>query len=204
MNLSQLAIQKALNNEWQEAISLNIQIINEEPENIDALNRLGQALIKLQKFCEAKEVLYKIISIDPLNPIARRNLDKIQAIIQNGNRACIDNQPIHSFSFIEEPGKSRVISLIRVAENSTLSILQSCLELEIQVRSKSICFYFQKSYIGRLPDDLSRRLIWLIERNNKYKAYIKSVEKNKVRVFMKEIKCSPKNKNHISFISVEK
>jgi len=41
----------------------------------------------------------------------------------------------------------------------------------------------------------------LHERDNQYQAYIKSVEKNKVKVFLREIKCSSKNKDVVSFTS---
>ena len=60
-------------------------------------------------------------------------------------------------------------------------------------------FYFQKKYIGRLPDDIAHRIIWLHGRDNKYRAYIKSVEKNMVKVFLREIKCSNRNKDIQSF-----
>lgn len=199
MNLSQLAIQRALENNWQEAVDLNQQILADKPNNIDALNRLAQAYIQIGNCQNAKTCLELIFEIDPQNPIAKRNLQKINHFKKNNVLNCQCNS-IRNFSFIEEPGKSKTISLIQVGENNILISLQSCSELDMQVKSKTISYYYQKHYVGRLPDDVARRLIWLIERNNRYKSYLKSIEKNHVRIFIKEIKCSPKNKNYNSFL----
>jgi len=199
MNLSQLAIQKALDNQWQDAIEFNLLILAEDENNVDALNRLAQAYIQIGEYCEAKSVLQTLLGLDKYNPIALRNLEKVKCFSQNHN-SITHNSP-RPFSFIEEPGKTKVVSLIRIGERAVLASLQSCLELDIQIRQKTISFYYQRKYVGRLPDDIAHRLIWLHERDNQYQAYIKSVEKNKVKVFLREIKCSSKNKDVVSFTS---
>jgi len=197
MTLSSLAIQKALNNQWQEAAEVNEQILVEEPQNIDALNRLAQAYIHLGEFDKAKDIYLQVLKLDRLNPIAKRNLLKLKLLSKNGQ--CISQSPSKPFNFIEEPGKTKIIPLVRLGERSTLSGLQPCLELDLHIRSQSICLYYSKKYVGRLPDDIARRLIWLSKRNNKYAAFIKSIEKNKLCIFIKEVKRSPLNKNYYSF-----
>jgi tetratricopeptide (TPR) repeat protein len=199
MNLSQLAIQKALNCEWRKAVQLNEEILVNNPQNIDALNRLAQAYMQLGKFSKSKKIVQNILILDKFNPIAKRNLEKIN----NFSKNCQDftnTTMTKPFNFIEEPGKTRVVSLVRIGERSVLSFLQSCLELDMQIRQKTISFYYQKKYIGRLPDDIAHRIIWLHKRNNKYQSFIKSIEKNRVRVFIREVRCSPKNKNNVSFV----
>jgi len=199
MNLATIAIQKALANQWQEAIELNLQILAQDDNNIDALNRLAQAYIQTGNHCEALRILQNILALDKYNPIASRNLEKIKCISTNNT---FTNHPITKpFSFIEEPGRTKVISLVRTGERNVLAGLQSCIELDMQIRQKTVSFYYQKKYIGRLPDDVAHRLIWLHSRDNKYQAYIKSVDKSKVKVFLREIKCSRRNKDIISFIS---
>lgn len=194
--LSQLAIQKALNNEWQEAVVINEQILAEDPENIDALNRLAQAYLQLGKFKNAKTVYQQVLELDRFNPIAKRNIIKLQEFKENSH---IPATKIIPFNFIEEPGKTKIVNLVRLGERSILSVLQCGVELEFDVRVKNIYLYYDKKYVGKLPDDISKRLIWLYKRDNKYSACVKSIEKNKVSVFIKEIKCSSKNRNFSCF-----
>lgn len=197
MSLTQLAIQKAINNEWQEAIGLNEQILAENPEDIDALNRIAQAYFNLCQPEKAQKRYSQVLKFDPYNPIAKRNLEKIKNFINNKNTKT--SSLITHFNFIEEPGKTKVISLVRIGEKKVLSQIQTCTELELNIRSQCISLYSQKDYIGRLPDDIAKKLIWLYKRNNRYKAYVKSIEKDKVLVFIKEIKQSSINKDHASF-----
>lgn len=198
MNLANTAIQKALDNQWQEAIELNLQILSEDNVNIGALNRLAQAYIQIGDHCQAQQTLKIILQLDKYNPIALRNLEKVKCISENPDS--INHPTPKPFSFIEEPGKTKVVSLTRLGERTVLASLQSCLELDMQIRLKTISFYYQNKYVGRLPDDIAHRLIWLYDRANRYQAYIKSVEKNKVKVFIREIKCSSKNKDIVSFV----
>jgi hypothetical protein len=202
MELAALAIQKALHNEWEEAASLNEAILLEEPTNIDALNRLAQAYIQLGKYRPATTLYQQVIKLDHFNPIACRNLIKLKNIKKNGS-----NTPLiiaKNVNFIEEPGKTKVLSLVRLGEKAVLTTLEPCLELEMRIRLQTISLYYQNKYIGRLPDDIAKRLIWLHKRDNKYAAYIRSIDKNRVTVFIKETKCSLKNKNYYSFVNLEK
>lgn len=198
MNLSNQAIQKAINNQWKDAIEINQQILLEDPQNIDALNRLAQAYFNLCKLKQSKKFYYQVLKIDSYNPIAKRNLDKINNLLKNKQTKTpsLSSQ----FDFIEEPGKTKIVSLVSPGERSVLSLLRPCTKLDLNVRKKTISLYYQEKYVGRLPDDIAKRIIWLHQRSNKYEAFAKSIGKNKLTVFLKEIKQSPKNKNHASFI----
>ncbi|MGI5827483.1 MAG: tetratricopeptide repeat protein [Patescibacteria group bacterium] len=202
MTLSALAIQKALNTEWEEAVTLNEQILAEDPQNIDALNRLAQAYIHLKELEKANDIYQQVLRIDPFNPIAQRNIVKLKTLSAKG--LTLEITPTKPFNFIEEPGKTKIISLVRLGERLVLSSLQPCLALDLHVRSQAVCLYYKKSYVGRLPDDIGKRLIWLCKRDNKYAAFVKSVEKDRVSVFIKETKRSSKNKNYHSFTNSDK
>jgi tetratricopeptide (TPR) repeat protein len=197
MNLSSLAIQKAINNEWQDAIEINTKILEQDPRDISALNRIAQAYFNLCQLPKAKKYYQQVLDIDHYNPIAKRNLEKLGSLIKNGKTEAPNQSK--SFNFIEEPRKTKIISLVRLGERTVISNLQPCSELDLVIRSQSISLYCNKKYVGRLPDDISKRLIWLSKRNNKYNAVVKSAEKNHVSVFIKEIKQSLKNKDLSSF-----
>ena len=195
MNLSEQAIQKALNHQWQEAIDLNQKILESTPDDTDALNRLAMAYTHLDSIEKAKKIYYQVIAIDKLNQIAQRNLQRLNNL--NGTHAPVVNTKI--FNFIEEPGKTKIISLVRIAEKCVLSEIQPCTPLEFNIKQKNICFSFNNKYVGRLPDDISRRLIWLYKRNNRYSVFVKTITDSKVTVFIKETKRSYQNKNYCSF-----
>jgi hypothetical protein len=146
---------------------------------------------------KAKKTYQTVLEIDPLNQIAQRNLQKLHH--RNGQCSQLTTN-IKNFNFIEEPGKTKIISLVRIGEKSILSEIQPCLPLDFNIKQKNVCFYHNNQYIGRLPDDISRRLIWLYKRNNRYIVYIKTVTNSKVTVFIKETRKSYQNRHHSSFL----
>lgn len=183
--LKSQAIQTALMGDWENAISLNQQILSDTPDDIDTLNRLAYAYASKGDSKEAKNIYQKVLELDTQNPIAIRNLKRLS--ISNG-KANSHFTPMQMGNlFIEEPGKTKVIELINVADKKVISPLRSGEVLQLQIkRMKIFVLDEQKQYIGMLPDDIGRRLIKFIEGGNKYEAYVKSVENNKVIIFAKE------------------
>lgn len=201
-SLKNQAIQTALQGDWNSAISLNQQILQEEPENIDALNRLAFAYATLGNISDAKEYYQKVLQLDMQNPIATKNLKRLSGL--NGKAPSLATYRMNNI-FIEEPGKTKVIELLNIADQKATSHLRCGEELQLQVkRMKIFVLDNEKQYIGMLPDDTSKRLIDFIQGGNQYEAYVKTVDDHKVTVFVKETFRSPKFKNHQSFITTEK
>ncbi|MFH0749566.1 MAG: tetratricopeptide repeat protein, partial [Candidatus Gottesmanbacteria bacterium] len=71
------AIQAALRQDWKKAILFNTTILKTEKKNTDAYNRLGFALLKSGHIKKAKETFEKVLSFDPYNQIAAKNLHKL-------------------------------------------------------------------------------------------------------------------------------
>ena len=198
MDLTNLAIKQALSGNFKAARQTNLKILQQTPNNIDALNRLAQACLHLNQLKKARETYQKVLVLDRFNPIATRNLEKIK----NRTRGRITAPSLLNFSqvFVEEPGKTKLVGLVQLGEIQILADLTAGQDLAFTTRGKAICCYTQnKDYVGRLPDDLSRRLIWLMDRGNKYQAYIKCVEKNRVLVFLRETRQTKLNDNYTSF-----
>jgi tetratricopeptide (TPR) repeat protein len=201
-SLKNQAIQTALQGDWNSAISLNQQILQEEPENIDALNRLAFAHATLGNIDEAKNFYQKVLDLDMQNPIATKNLKRLSSF--NGKPPAPAIYKMNNI-FIEEPGKTKVIELLNIADQKATSHLHCGEELQLQVkRMKIFVLDNEKQYIGMLPDDTSKRLIDFIQGGNVYEAYVKTVDEHKVTVFVKETVRSPQFKNQQSFINTEK
>lgn len=200
MTLTNQAIQTALQGNWQEAIAMNKSLIAENPEDIDALNRLGLAYTILGKLKEAKSTYQKVIRIDPLNPIALRNLKKIKekkfSATAKLSNSCINNK------FLEEPGKTKVVELVNIAQPKIVESLRTGQSLELSIKRLKIFALEGTQYIGVLPDDIARRLIKFMKNGCKYEAYVKSATQHKVTVFIKEVKKSTRYKDQPSFTSI--
>lgn len=203
MNLASLAIKQALSGNFAAAVETNLEILKQEPDNIDALNRLAQACLKLHHTKKALAAYQKVLRLDRFNPIAKRNLEKIKTCRKKSKA----KSPTISglVDFVEEPGKTKLIFLVQPGEKKTLADLSVGEPLRFVVRGKVICLYsLADEYVGRLPDDLSRRLIWLAKRGNGYQANIKCIEKNRVLVFLRETKKVKINGNYTSFPASER
>ncbi len=186
--IDRLAISAALTGNWGEAIELNKQIIKENTENTSALNRLGIAYLKTQQPQNAKKAFLKVLEIDQFNTIAKTNLKKAtpRYLSEYQSATPLSN---HTFSFIEESGKSKVIPLTNIGEPQVVANLFTGLVIELRPAARKIkAVTSTGEYIGSLPDDISVHLFKLIKAGNKYQALIKSADTTNVSVFVKELK----------------
>lgn len=202
--LKNQAIQTALLGKWDEAIVINQSMLDESPEDIDTLNRLAFAHASLGNGKEAKALYQKVLTLDAQNPIALRNLKRVNEG-SSTMKSSMTSTALVSNLFIEEPGKTKVIELVNVADKKVIAPLRSGESLLLGVKRMKIFLNDQdKQYIGMLPDDVGTRLIRFIEGGNTYDSYVKSVENNKVTVFIREVKRVTKFKNQPSFLSTDR
>ncbi len=198
------AIQNALTGDWKQAIVTNQSILKENPDDIETLNRLAFAYASIGDSKEAKVLYYKVLELDKQNPIALRNLKRISSNTGQKNYTGFAIQHGPSL-YIEEPGKTKVVELLNIADKKVLSPLRSGERLILQVkRMKLFVLDMDKQYIGMFPDDISKRLIDFIQGGNEYEAYIKTVDGNKVLIFIKEIKRATRFLHQASFVSTDK
>ncbi len=193
------AIQTALRGDWKTAIELNQQILVEEPDDIDTLNRIAFAFTSLGNLKKAKSAYQKVLSLDSQNPIAIKNLKRLSMVNSKDGNTMQSFVPMNNI-FIEEPGKTKMVELINVADQKIVGKLLCGEFLSLQVkRMKIFVLDKEKRYIGMLPDDLSKRLIKFINGGNTYEAFVKTVNSHKVAVFIKETKRAARYKNQPSF-----
>lgn len=195
LSIKSQAIQTALVGDWPSAITLNQLILQDEPNDIDTLNRLAFAFLSSGDPKNAKEIYEKVLMLDMQNPIAIRNLKRLNDVNIKRPSITINNM------FIEEPGKTKVVDLNN-AEKKVISHLRSGEKLEIRIkRSKIFAYDSEDQFVGMLPDDLCQRLIKFMESGNEYEAYVRTVDNAKVSVFIRETKRVKKFKNQPSFVT---
>lgn len=202
-SLKSQAIQTALTGDWDHAIVLNLQLLKETPDDIETLNRLAFAYAIVGNTDKAKQTYQKVLILDIQNPIALRGLKRLNSPKTDHVKdltSCASQK--FTNMFLEESGKTKIISLANVAETKIISGLRTGEQLILCIkRSKVFVLDWQKQYIGVVPDNIGNRLIKFLNGGNCYEAYIKSIEDNKVSVFVKETKRASKFKNQASFLS---
>ena len=198
--LEERAIKAALDKNWNQAIDLNKQILGENPNDIDSLNRLSKAYLETGNLKEAKKINQRAIEIEPYDKIALKISEKIK-YTRKGDLE--KNNEIISFDgklFLEEPGKTKIVKLINTGGKKLISQLNSGDDVAMSYHSHRVSVNtLSGKYIGKLPDDIAAHLKKLIRFGNKYQARIKSVNEDGVRVFISEEFRAEKVKNIMSF-----
>ncbi len=204
----QRAQQLAANGEWEEAVELNREILEGEPRDVGAFNRLGKALSELRQFREAYDAYSKALEVDPINQIARRNLQRLEPLKDLEDQGVAAPAPgarrahtqARQSMFIEEIGKTRVTELQDLAPNETLAQMTSGDQVELRIEDTRIVVYSEDGLrLGQLEARLAQRLISLIEGGNRYSAAITVVEPGMVRVIVRETYQHPSQEGRLSF-----
>lgn len=203
-NLHRQAIDAALKCDWEQAIQINQELIKEEPENVECLNRLAKAYLELGQYSDAKKLYQQVLEIDEYNTIAQKNLKRVSSfdkanIKSNGSS---HSMILSAALFLEEPGITQSVSLIKVAEPQKLMMLSAGQEIFLSPKSRGISIIdHSNQYLGALPDDTAHHLQRLLAGGNKYQVLIKSVKSNGITVLIREVFRSKKFRNQASFIS---
>lgn len=206
LTLNQQAIDAALSAKWEEALKINKQIIKADPQNVDALNRQARAYMEMGKGNLAKKFYSEVLKFDPYNPIAIKNLKIIKSFkpngLANGHLPSQNNYSQLSASmFLQEPGKTKIVALLKVAEPQKLSLAFCGMRVEMVVKNRKITIAdLNGNYLGVLPDDISHLMLRLTKGGNKYDLFIKSIKVNGLSILIKEIYRSKKFKNQSSFL----
>lgn len=196
------AIDFALSCRWEEAEKLNTEMLQDDPNNTQYLNRLAKAKFELGKYTECKKIYAQVLEIDPYNAIAQKNSKKLSSIkkdsiLKNGSNA----SAISASFFYEEPGVTTLVSLVKVAEPQKLVALSPGSLVNLNLKKKGISVTDAYGvYLGAFPDDSAFHLMRLLDGGNKYQVIIKSVKSNAVTVLIRETFRSKKFKNQASFL----
>jgi len=149
--LSKLAIKAAYNQNWEEAITINQQILNQDENNIDASLRIGLAYLQTQDYKNAKKVYAKVLEIDPINKIA---LDKMEQV---KNKKAEDFIVPDNDSLLKEPGNSVEVNLDILTKGITAEKFKFNDELILKVSGKTMSIHRddeKQSLINYLPDQV--------------------------------------------------
>lgn len=181
---AQDAIDAALQQDWLKAIDINKNLLKINSKDIDSYNRIGFAYLQIGKVKEAKEAFETVLSLDQYNQIAERNLTKLK----NKGATEVNGSMVSPLMFLEEPGKTKVISCINLGPAATLSAVRCGQVVHMKVKKHTIELRDdQQVYVAALPDDVSYKLSRFIAGGNLYSVVIRSVTKNSLTIFIREL-----------------
>lgn len=193
------AISLAMQSRWEEAVTVNRNIIDLFPNDVDAYNRLGRAYTELGRYKEAKEAYQRAVEIDPNNAIAQKNLARL------GNVA-VEEMPVRTTEkvdphlFIAEMGKTGVANLVRTAPKQQLATMAVGDQVYLKPEGRALLVQNSRGeYLGQVEPKVSQRLIDLMKGGNRYAAALVSLEDTNVKIIIRETYKDPSQAGKVSF-----
>ena len=186
--LSREAISMALKGEWERATEVNRAILELFEDDVDAMNRLGKALMELARFDEAWQVWDQVTRIAPYNNIAKKNLARL---IQLRDTPMETKQMRKAGGvpqlFIEESGKSGTTMLRKTAGGRAVARIAPSDPAKLVIENNAINVHSPEGeYLGQIEPKLGKRLIRLIHGGNQYDAAVVGVSEQGISIIVRE------------------
>jgi tetratricopeptide (TPR) repeat protein len=192
------AIAMAMQNRWPDAVRLNQNILDIFPDDTDALNRLGRALMELGRYRESREAYQKTLRLDASNTIAKKNLQRLATL--KTEEAPPSAEKVDPRMFIAETGKTGVVNLLNPAPRDLLARMAAGDVVNLRPEGRRLrVFSLKGEPLGDVDPKVGQRLIDLMATGNKYTAAVISNDEGNLRVFIREAYQDPRNVGKVSF-----
>ena len=201
---SERATQLAMQNKWQEAADLNRQILEQFPDDVDTLNRLGKALMELGQYAESRDQYARATRADPSNGIAAKNLVRLTKLAEEASASSVvavpQAQRVDPSVFIEESGKTAVTDLVDRAPFPRIATLTAGDKLTLKIESGLVQLIGPGDVVvGQLEPKIAQRVLRLGAAGNRYSAAITSIDDHHVRIIIREEYRDPSMRSRPSF-----
>lgn len=202
-----VALKAAAEGRWQEAADANRAVLAfaaeiKVEERIEAQNRLAKCLWELGDLAGSKKEYQVTLTLDPLNRIAERNLERLKGLIkQVGKKTTPSSEGATTPAgiFIQEAGTTGFAHLTNVADVATLAQVNPGDAVELLTLSNRLIAKANRVEIGRVEPRIAARLLKLIADGNAYSAGITSISGGDIRIIIREESVSAKNLGKVSF-----
>jgi tetratricopeptide (TPR) repeat protein len=192
------AITLAMQNKWADAVRINQSILDVFPNDTDALNRLGRALMELGRYRESREAYRKTVELDPSNTIARKNLTRLATL--KVEQAPPSAEKVDPRMFIAETGKTGALSLVHPAPRDVLAKMAAGDQVNLRVEGRALKVEnLRGELLGDVELRLAQRLVDLMRTGNRYSAAVMANEDGNLKIFIREVYQDPSNLGRMSF-----
>lgn len=194
------AVQLAIAGRWEEAVELNKFIIDKFGGEEDSHNRLGKAQSELGKFAEAKKSYEATVALNPMNPIAQKNLARLEVLSNTKGDFKIGLTKVDLTLFVEEMGKTIGTTLTGVDDPQIAHKVSAGDIAELRVSGDQIVAETVRGVrLGTIESRLARRLIKFIQGGNRYMAAVTAIDNQTVKLMIRETFQDPKFTGKPSF-----
>jgi len=196
---SKEAIDLAMQGQWQEAVAVNKEIMENFPDDVDTCNRLGRAYMELGQYARAREAYSQAVELDPYNAIANRNLRRLSDLKESVDTE-VETDKVEPQQFIEEIGKAGVITLYDLAPKEIRARIVAGDRVYLKVDGSSLTVENSRGeYLGQVAPRLAQRLARLMVGGNKYTAAVVSSREDMMTVIIREVYQDPSQVGRLSF-----
>ena len=186
------AIELALASKWAEAVQLNRSIVDRFGPDEDSLNRLGKAYTELSQLDDAIEAYKATLKINPVNPIAVKNIAKLQAL-RGGQPVPTSKTKVDVDAFIEETGKTALTALHVHMDGDPCSKVSGGDPVKFMVSGDTMNVETARGVnLGHLEHALGRRLIKFVEGGNRYSGAVATCDGGAIKIIIRETYQDPK------------
>lgn len=197
---AELAVQAALESDWDKAIELNARTVEAAPDDIEARNRLGRAYLELGKLDLAKAAYAEVLKTEPNNPIALRNVARIATLAEHKSKVSVTKSKTQPRLFIEDMGKTGILRLMNPAPPHIVAKYSPGAEAELREQEGLVAVHARDGdLLGFLEPKVGRRLLDLIKTGNEYVVAVVSNDQQNPRIAIRETFQSQENAQRISF-----
>ena len=197
------AIEHALAGRWEDAVDVNLEGANQDPNSVGCWNRLAKAYLELSKYKDARASLERALAIDPHNRVATRQLERLSKLNTSGiSRRTSGGAATSSALFISDPAVATVSELKKVASPEVLAAVSPGDKFKLAVDDTIVSVTTSTSeYVGTLEVRIATRLNKMIAGGNKYEVFAAKLTDSEVVVVVRETKRSPDQARIASFPS---
>lgn len=141
------AVKLALNQQWEEAITVNSKILDEYPENVKARTRLGLAYLQTKEFAKAEEAFREVLKKDPINKVAIKNLD-----LAKSKKSKKNSESSVNIGQIKEPGTTIEAKVLLTAKNVTANSFTYGDKFKLSILKTKVNLTQENKIVGELLD----------------------------------------------------
>ncbi len=196
---NQEAVDAALAGSWELAVKLNSELAEEYSEDVNVLNRLAHAYAELGQVNKSSNTYKKVLEIDPYNPIAKRNLERLSTLRISNIKIKESTRTIDPDLFIEEPGKTKTITVVDLAMPKMLVSLRTGDNVDLNSNKTDVAIISEDNHrLGKLESGWGKEIAEALRLGSQFSAVVKSVKVGKnpnnsaLTVFLRETKRSHK------------
>ena len=191
----------ALAGNWSEAITINQTILERNPRDAEAYNRIGRAYLELHDYNAAIDAYTQSLKNDKANIIARRNLQRLELLRRASNDAAPSGAIApRSAVFIEEVGRTWVDELHNSLELEQLALVSPGEQLLLEIVDGTLFVTTTEGQrLGEIDGKTAERVIQLMSNGNQYEVYALGISSRSLRVILREVYRDLRNGSLVSF-----